>query len=316
MAVNLLFRWKELKLLKIMNNKKIKKILIFGKGQLGQELWYLLKSEYEIEILDHSRIDITNKEGLFKIVRKRKPHCIINVAAFTHVEQAEFEMEKAFQANAFGSFYLASAAKEVKSLFIHISSDYVFDGRKKSFVETDTTNPLNVYGASKLAGEILIKIVRPDYYIFRTSAVFGLYSSKNRANFVDQMIKLAQSGKDLTVVKDQLTSPTYAADLASKIMEFIQKQPPRGIYHITNSGSCSWYEFTVKIMEIMNLNAKVKPITTKNTLSRISRPRNSILRNQLLKTRRLGILPSWENALKRYCRSKYGIKAVNSKSIT
>lgn len=290
-----------------MKKINVKKVLIFGKGQLGQELFALLKNKYKVEIMDRRQLDITDREAVAKFIRRRAPQCVINAAAFTQVEKCEIETDKAFQVNAFGPYYLALAAKEIGALFIHISSDYVFDGKKKFFIETDRVNPLNVYGASKSTGETLVEISGANHYIIRTSAMFGRYSGENRINFVDRMISMAKNGSLITVVKDQFTSPTYAADLAGKIAEFIHKCPKFGIYHITNSGSCSWYEFTVKILKTMGLSAKVKPIKTTVSSSRILRPRNSILRNQLLKKRGLGVLPSWKNALSRYCKIKYKV---------
>lgn len=290
-----------------MKKNKIQKILIFGKGQLGQELENLLKTKYKVKIIDRRQVDITDGEAVMKITRRYSPQCVINAAAYTQVDKAEREVESVFKVNAFGPHFLALAAKEVDAIFFHISSDYVFDGSKKFFVETDCPNPLNVYGTSKLSGEALVKFVNPKHYIIRTSAMFGEYLGEKRINFVDRMIELAKKGKPLSVVKDQFTAPTFAFDLSGKIMEFIQKQPPFGIYHITNKGSCSWYEFAVKIMQLMNLRAKVRPIVTRNIPGQMIRPRYSILRNQLLKKYGLGELPRWENALKRYCAVKYGL---------
>src|SRR3989339_878860 len=130
---------------------KIKKILIFGKGQIGQELEHLLSAEFEVKILDRASLDVSNKDEVFGVVREYSPQCIVNAAAYTNVEQVGSEIEKAFKANSFGPYFIANAAKEVGALFIHISSDYVFDGTKEFFVETDEPNPINEYGTSKLA---------------------------------------------------------------------------------------------------------------------------------------------------------------------
>ncbi len=286
---------------------KIKKILIFGKGQIGQELEHLLSAEFEVKILDRASLDVSNKDEVFGVVREYSPQCIVNAAAYTNVEQVGSEIEKAFKANSFGPYFIANAAKEVGALFIHISSDYVFDGTKEFFVETDEPNPINEYGTSKLAGEMLVKNTQSDYYIFRTSAVFGVYSGENRVNFVDRMIDLAKNDQSISVVNDQFTSPTYASDLASRILEFIIKRPPNGIYHVTNTGSCSWYEFTEKIMDIMNLNKKINPILTENNKNKILRPRNSILKNKNLDSYGLDQPANWEDALLRYCQTKYNI---------
>lgn len=285
----------------------IKNILVFGRGQLGQEFHDIKSNEFNIRVLDYTEADITKPEEVKRAVDEYAPDCIINAAAFTQVDLAESEPEKAFQVNALGPYYLALAAKHTGALFIHISTDYVFDGKKEFFIESDTPNPLNVYGASKLSGEVLIKIADPKYYILRTSAMFGQFVGVGRVNFVDRMISMAHEGKTPSVVNDQFTAPTYAFDLAAKAVEFIVKAPPYGIYHTAGRGACSWFEFTQAIMETMNLNTIVNPIATDESASKIKRPTHSVLRDTLLEKNGMTPMPDWRDALARYCKVKYQI---------
>src|SRR3989344_3252316 len=161
-----------------------------------------------------------------------------------------------FDVTDIGAFNVAKSAKEIGAKIIFISTDYVFDGRKEYSVESDSPNPLNVYGASKLAGENLTKIANDNFYIIRTSWLFGIHKSSKGHNFVSLMLEKAKNGENIKVVGDQFGSPTYTRDLAAKIKELIDKNAPADIYHITNSDSCSWHEFAKKIFELAKLNPK------------------------------------------------------------
>jgi dTDP-4-dehydrorhamnose reductase len=172
------------------------------------------------------------------------------------------------------------------------------------FTEKDLPNPLNTYGASKLAGEALVKDSGGKFYLIRTSSVFGVSQSSQKMNFVDKMIALAKTGKDLKVVNDQIMSPTYSLDLAVKIEELIKKSAPLGLYHITNQGSCSWYELAKNSLEIMKLNAKIEPITSEDSGSQVKRPKQSILKNLVLENLGMKPMPTWQDALSRYLKEK------------
>ena len=226
-----------------------------------------------------------------------KPDFIINCAAYTAVDKAEEQPEIAYKINAIGPKNLAMVANENNVTLIHISTDYVFGGNKpveQDYSEDDEKAPQAVYGTTKLAGEKLIEENCSQYYIFRTAWLYG-----EGNNFVRTMIKLSKEHTEVSVVNDQHGSPTYAVDLASIIHQAILKKIPYGIYHATNIGFTTWYDFTRKIYEIKNINCKVKPVTTEEFPRPAKRPLNSKMsKNKLLKN---GIIiPTYEDALERY----------------
>ena len=272
------------------------RILLFGhKGQLGSGLLNTLKSTHEVMGLDIDDIDISNKKAVDQACRKTKPHCILNAAAYTQVESAETDALRSFEVNALGAYHVAQAAQEVEATLVQISTDYVFGNTRSWYVETDTPYPLNVYGASKLAGEQLVKIACSSLYIVRTSALFGKQRNEKHPNFVKRMLTLAREKREIRVVNDQFATPTYVVDLAKAIYNLLERRPPFGIYHITNKGSCSWYEFARYVLDVAGVESEVQPIKSSQSGSNIDRPRSSILR-----TKYDIILPTWEDAVKRY----------------
>jgi dTDP-4-dehydrorhamnose reductase len=284
----------------------MKKVIIFGKdGQLGFDLTRELKDFYKVIALNHQRVDIINIHALNNVIRKEKPFIVINATAYNKVEQAEVAKDLAFSINRTAVGNLAKICKDNNVIFIHVSTDYVFDGSKEFFTEQDLPNPLNTYGASKLAGEELVKASGVKYYLIRTSSVFGISQSSQKMNFVDKMIALAKEGKKLKIVNDQSMSPTYSLDLALKIKELIEKPAPFGLYHITNQGSCSWYELAKKSLELMKLNVKIEPITSEDSGSQVKRPKQSILKNLALENLGMKPMPTWQDALSRYLKEKY-----------
>lgn len=285
-----------------------KKVLIFGKdGQLGFDLNWVFGENYHKVALNRQNLDITDAQAVKNVIQKEKPDIVINATAYNKVETADTERKLAFIINGEAVGNIANAVKEIGAVFIHISSDYVFDGTKEFFIEEDIPNPLNIYGQSKLVGEQLVKTFLSNFYIVRTSGLFGVKQSGQKINFVDRMVALAKDRQLLKVVSDQRTCPTYSLDLATKIKELIEMTAPFGIYHITCSGSCSWYEFAAEILELMNLDADLLPISTSESGTKVNRPKNSVLKNQALEKIRLPPMPVWQNALRRYLREKYKI---------
>ena len=280
------------------------RLLILGHyGQLGSELLDTFKNTHEVKGLDIHDIDITKQQVVNNICSQFRPHCIINAAAYTQVEAAESDALKAYKVNALGAYYIAQQANELNAIFVQISTDYVFGNTKSRYIETDYPCPLNVYGASKLAGEQLVKIACNRHYIIRTSALFGKQKSGQNPNFVEKMLTLSKRKLDISIVNDQFTSPTYVVDLAKAIYNLLEKKSPFGVYHITNKGSCSWYEFAKYILNAAGINVKVKPIQSSESPSVIVRPRSSILRSV-----HNNILPPWEDAIERYVKDVQGIK--------
>lgn len=285
----------------IPGQSKIKKIILIGAGgQLAFDINRALKSTYKVIGLLKQDLDITNNSQVKKVLKLKKPDLIINTAAYHKVEECELNPEKSFLVNALGAYYVAKVASEINAEVMFFSTDYVFDGNKKYYTERDKPNPLNIYGVSKLVGESLVKIANPKHYIIRTTGLFGIHQSGKGHNFVSLMLQLAKEKKEIKVVNDQFCSPTYTLDLAKKIKELIDRRADFGIYHITNRGSCSWYELAKKTFELAGIQANLKPIISSERSSNVKRPKNSILRNENLK--KIGIKPlrPWSKALEAY----------------
>ncbi len=283
-----------------------KKALIFGRnGQLGFDLCRTFEAGYKVLGFDHKSADVTNAGKVNEIIQAEKPDIIINATAYNKVDLADGEINQALSVNALAPFILAKASAQAGALFVHVSSDYVFDGQKKYYEEIDAPNPVNAYGVSKLCGEQLVKIAAPRYFIVRTSSLFGVKESGQKMNFVDKIASMAKAGQELKVINDQIMSPTYSFDLAGKIKELIEKHPPFGIYHITNEGSCSWFELAEKILGIMSLKNQVLPVTADSFNSKAKRPKMSVLKNSALQKALISPMPTWQDALKRYLLEKY-----------
>ena len=269
------------------------KILILGyKGMLGRELAKEFENGHELVLWDRDKVDISRKEEVIKKVSELCPDVVINAAAYTAVDEAESNKDLAYKVNGCAVGFLATACEEVGALLVHFSTDYIFDGENHNgYKEDHPYNPINMYGKSKALGEKMIFDISSKYYIIRTSWLFGKYGK----NFVETMLRLAKEKKDIRVVNDQFGNPTYAKDLASEVRKLVESQSPYGIYHITNSETCSWYDFAVKIFELSNLNLKVKPIKTEEFPTPAKRPIYSMLINTKLPPMR-----KWEEALKDY----------------
>ncbi|MEH7059731.1 dTDP-4-dehydrorhamnose reductase [Bacillus wiedmannii] len=274
------------------------KVLVTGaKGQLGQDVLCLLENQpWEVFGFGREELDITNEEKVREKILSIKPDIIIHTAAYTQVDQAESDEETAFKVNAEGTKYLAQAAEAVEARFCYISTDYVFDGTKNEPYKTsDETNPQTIYGKSKLAGEQYTRKYCSKYFIVRTSWVFGLYGN----NFVKTMLRLANERSELGVVSDQFGSPTYTTDLARFIIELVDTNK-YGIYHASNSGICSWYEFAKEIFRQSNKNTHVNAISTAEFQRPAQRPAYSALEQNKIAEQGLIMLPNWKEALGRY----------------
>ncbi|MBE2940080.1 dTDP-4-dehydrorhamnose reductase [Anoxybacillus flavithermus] len=277
------------------------KIVVTGaNGQLGQELVrQLQQTNFELYPFTKSDLDITNENIVNEVITKIKPDIIINAAAYTKVDQAEIEEETAYLVNAFGQRNLAVAAEKVGAKICYISTDYVFDGNSTvPYREYDQTNPLGVYGKSKLVGEELTKSLCSRYFIVRTAWVYGEFGQ----NFVKTMLKLAKEKEELGVVNDQIGSPTYTVDLARFVIELVQTEK-FGIYHTTNDGFCSWYEFAKAVFEESNIDVKLYPITTEQFPRPAARPKYSVLDNFSMEVNGFVKLRHWREALREFLRN-------------
>ena len=245
---------------------------------------------------------------LRKALLKHKPDAIVNTAAFVRVDDCEAEQDKAFLVNALGARNIAVVAQELEAKLVHISTDYVFGGepepKSTPYTEFDTPVPLNIYGKSKLAGENFVQHLCTKYFIVRTSALFGIAGALGKGgNFIETIIKLAKERDKLKVVNDQVFSPTYTRDLAKKIAQLITTEY-YGIFHITNSGACSWYEFAKAILKLAGLNTPVMPVTSAEYPQKARRPNNTVLDNYQLRLLGMADMRSWQEALKDYMLAK------------
>lgn len=265
-------------------------------GQLGTAIRRVFANEHIIAT-DRAELDITDREAVLRFVERERPDIIINCAAYNNVEKAGEEIGAAFAVNAHGPFFLAEAAKAIDAVLVHVSTDYVFDGQKGEYTEEDTPNPVNVYGVSKLAGEMLVRAVWEKSIIVRTSWLFGPSTGGSR-NFVTTMLTAAKNNAEIRVVSDQVGCPTYAPDLADAIKGLCERQASAGIYHVINAGACSRYEFAKEIFATAGLSASVVPIATAESGTSVRRPPSSVLRNT-----KLPMLRPWQNALQEYVQS-------------
>ena len=280
------------------------KILITGaNGMLAKEVKEKFAEGNEITATDVADLDITDEKAVFDFVNKLKPDYIINCAAFTAVDKAEECYELADRINGDGPTNLAKAAKAAGSKLVHISTDYVFGGDldiSRDYKEDDPKEPVTVYGKTKLHGEQGIENNMEEYYIFRTAWLYGVGGN----NFVKTMTKLGSTKDEINVVSDQHGSPTYAKDLSSIIYQAIEKKIPYGIYHATNQGYTTWYDFTKEILKAQGIECKVNPVTTEEYIemmkvTQAKRPFNSQLSKEKLLEQGINV-PDWKDGLKRY----------------
>jgi dTDP-4-dehydrorhamnose reductase len=276
------------------------KIVIIGStGQLGTDLMKTLLNEHEVIGLTHKDIEVSDYESCL-ILKKYKPEIIINTAAFHKTDQCEEEPLKAFSVNAIGAKNVATISKEINAITVYISTDYVFDGSKtEPYTEEDIPNPINTYGISKLAGELYTK-QNPKHYIIRIASLFGIAGSSGKGgNFVETMIKKALNKEVIYVVDDIWMSPTYTKDAALIIKKILENNLPYGIYHVTNKGYCTWFQFAQEIFKLTGLTPIIKPIKTDQLQTKAKRPAFSALKS--VKLAKYGIQARrWEEALREY----------------
>lgn len=274
------------------------KILITGShGMLAKAVIDRFKNENELILTDVEELDITNKNAVIGFAQENHPDVIINCAAYTAVDNAESNLELAEKINALGPKNLAIASKEIDAILVHISTDYVFKGDLDTslcYTEENETGPVTAYGITKLHGEEEIKNNCNKYYIFRTAWLYG-----EGKNFVRTMLNLGKERESVNVVFDQHGSPTYTEDLANIIYQALNKKIEYGIYHATNQGFTTWYDFTKEIYSLANLTCKVNPVTSDEFVTPAKRPKNSKLSKDKLISNGI-VIPSYEDALKRY----------------
>ena len=272
------------------------RILITGaNGQLGTELMKVLEG-YEVHGFNKDQLDITNPNNVRECMENIEPDVVIHCAAYTNVDGCESNVDLAYKINASGAGYVATECLKIGAAMVYVSTDYIFNGKKgQPYYEFDKPNPINTYGKTKLAGEEIVRSTLKRHYIARTAWLYGTQGK----NFVKTMLQLAETQKNINVVNDQTGSPTNVLDLARAIKLLIESKK-YGTYHVTNSGSCTWYEFAKKIFELRGIEIEVNPLTTDQLDRPAKRPKNSVLKNFNLEANLKYSTRSWEEALKEY----------------
>ena len=272
------------------------RILITGaNGQLGTELMKVLEG-YEVHGFNKDQLDITNPNNVRECMENIEPDVVIHCAAYTNVDGCESNVDLAYKINASGAGYVATECLKIGAAMVYVSTDYIFNGQKgQPYYEFDKPNPINTYGKTKLAGEEIVRSTLKRHYIARTAWLYGTQGK----NFVKTMLQLAETQKNINVVNDQTGSPTNVLDLARAIKLLIESKK-YGTYHVTNSGSCTWYEFAKKIFELRGIEIEVNPLTTDQLDRPAKRPKNSVLKNFNLEANLKYSTRSWEEALKEY----------------
>ena len=276
----------------------MKKVLITGsQGQLGKAInaYYQDDGRYELINTDIAELDITDEKKVTDMICRCQPDVIINCAAHTQVDACEHDEERAYLINAVGPKNLSLAANKVDAVIVHLSSDYVFDGTKQvPYIEGDKYAPQSVYGKTKLEGEQFVRNIAQKYFIIRTAWLYG-----EGKNFVNTMLKLAETREVVKVVKDQYGTPTSAEEVV-KVIDLLIGSTKYGTYHATCEGSCSWFEFTKKIFELCGKKTKIIPVTTQEYGAEAKRPLYSVLENHMLKENFNYSMANWERALEKY----------------
>ena len=277
--------------------------VIGANGQLGSDVVDAFRAQgNEVRALTHADIQLSNLDSVRSRLTSQASEVVVNTAAMHHVENCEQDPHTAFAVNALGARNLAVVTRDLGASLIHISTDYVFDGKKgEPYVESDTPLPLNVYGNSKLAGEYFVRTVNPKHFVLRTSALYGKNPcrAKGGLNFVDLMLKLARERGRVRVVDSEFVSPTATADVARQIVA-LSTCDAYGLYHATAEGSCSWYEFARKIFSVAEIDVKLEVASPTEFPAKVPRPHCSVLENCELKNRGLNLFESWQVGLQRY----------------
>ena len=276
------------------------KILLTGiTGQVGQELPKTLTNLGEVVGVSRQEFDLSQSEQIKQKIAEIKPNIIVNAGAYTAVDKAEEDSKLAIAINADAPKAIAISANDIGATVVHISTDYVFNGKNHTpYLETDTTDPLGVYGNSKLQGEIGIRENCDRHIILRTAWVYG---ARGHGNFVKTMIRLGESREELKVVADQIGSPTWSYDIADAITNLLNKSQEdstiNGVYHFTNSGVASWYDFALAIFELSGLSCEVSPIESSEYPTPAQRPHFSVLNKAKIKSITGISIPHWREAL-------------------
>ena len=284
------------------------KIAVIGaNGQLGHDVVRAFADRGdEVTSLTHRDIELSSLGSVAACLRATQAEVVVNTAAMHHVESCEQQPGRAHEVNVVGAQNLATITRDLGSLLIHVSTDYVFDGTKgEPYVESDEAHPLNVYGRTKLAGERFVQDINPKHFVLRTAALYGNHPcrAKGGQNFVDLMLRLALERGRVRVVNNEFTSPTATADLARQVVD-LSHSNAYGLYHATAEGSCSWYEFAREIFDVTAVSVVLEAASPNEFPAKVPRPEYSVLENRTLKSRDLNLFRPWHEGLRVYLSSK------------
>jgi dTDP-4-dehydrorhamnose reductase len=284
------------------------KIAVVGaNGQLGKDtVEAFTKNGDEVFPLTHSDIELSEMDSVSTRLREIHPEVIVNTAAMHHVENCEKEPQKAFAVNGLGSRNLATVARDLDAVLMHVSTDYVFDGAKSSpYEECDAPRPLNVYGNTKLAGEYFVRSTADKHFVVRTSAIYGHNPcrAKGGLNFIELMLKLARERGEVKVVDSEFVTPTSTAELARQLVP-LSRSGSYGLYHATAEGKCSWYEFAHEIFSLTNTKVNLLAAGPNEFPAKVPRPKYSVLENRNLKVHGLNIFRPWQDGVRDYLSSR------------
>jgi dTDP-4-dehydrorhamnose reductase len=280
-------------------------VVLGAPGQLGRDLCPRLAGE--VVPLSRADVDLTDEDALRARLTALRPTTVVNCAAYNFVDKAEAEPNAAFAVNAWAVRNLATVCRDLDATLVHFSTDYVFGldpTHTEPFAETDAPGPVSVYGLSKLAGEYVVRSICPKHFVIRTCGLYGVWGSGGKGgNFVETMLRVAGQGKPLRVVADQRCTPSSTADVAAATVDLIETEA-FGLYHVTNDGSCSWYEFARHIFDVAGVPADLTPITSAEFGAPARRPSYSVLSNERLKRTGVKGLRLWQEAVGQYLRDR------------
>jgi len=282
----------------------MKVALLGANGQLGQDLQRALEA-HDVTPLTRTDVDVTNSARTRTVLMGLHPEVVFNTTAYHRVDDCETNPETAYAVNTLSVLNLIRIANELDAVFVHLSTDYVFDGKaREPYTEKSEPFPLSVYAHSKLAGESLVRTMARKFFLIRSSGLYGRAGSRGKGgNFVDMMLAKARRGEPIRVVNDQVTTPTYTMDLANQIARVLPTKH-YGVFHMTNEGSCSWYEFARMIFDMTGIKADLQPTTSELYKAPAIRPRYSVLENARLKELGLHEMRHWREALAAYLKEK------------
>jgi len=280
------------------------KVAVLGaSGQLGRDVAAAFAGQgHAVTSLTHEQVEVASLESVQSALESIRPDLVVNTAAYHHVEKCEANPELTFAVNGMGARNVAQVTDSLRATLIHISTDYVFDGTKRTpYTEDDPANPLNVYGNTKLSGEHFVRSINPRHFVVRVSAIYGANPcrAKGGLNFVEQMLKLSREREELRVVDDEFVTPTPTVDIAQQLVE-LSKSSHYGLYHATAEGGCSWYEFAAAIFELTGTKVRLERGLPGEFPAKVPRPKYSVLENAALKSRSLNVFTDWKTGLQDY----------------